>query len=130
MVAELTTGDRLAALLESRLDSVLYRAGFVHSFREARQQILHGAVLVDGRTTVRPSTQLQPGALVTLAPTQMPAARATAEAFGKRGLLSYPSHLEVDYSSMRILYSFRPKVAELFYPFAVNFSLIFRFFTP
>ena len=42
------TGDNLLQLLESRLDSVIYRMGFANSRCQARQIIRHNHVLVNG----------------------------------------------------------------------------------
>src|SRR5690348_2193115 len=39
----------LLTRLESRLDNVIYRAGFVKTRRAARQMVSHGHVLVNGR---------------------------------------------------------------------------------
>ena len=36
------TGDNLLALLEGRLDNVVYRAGFARTRRHARQLVVHG----------------------------------------------------------------------------------------
>lgn len=39
----------LVSLLESRLDNVVFRLGFAPSIVAARQLVLHGKVLVDGK---------------------------------------------------------------------------------
>lgn len=43
------TGDNLLQLLESRLDNTVYRMGFAHSRKEARQLVLHGHFTVNGQ---------------------------------------------------------------------------------
>ena len=43
-----STGDNLLSLLESRLDNVVYRAGFASTRAEARQIVSHGHIMVDG----------------------------------------------------------------------------------
>lgn len=43
------TGENLIALLESRLDNVVYRMGFGSTRAEARQVVSHGAILVTAR---------------------------------------------------------------------------------
>lgn len=58
------TGDTLLQLLETRLDSVIYRMGFAPSRRAARQMVGHSHVLVNGRRAAVPSMVLSPGALV------------------------------------------------------------------
>ena len=41
------TGDNLVALLERRLDNVVYKLGFADSRSQARQILLHGHILVN-----------------------------------------------------------------------------------
>lgn len=49
------TGENLLRILESRLDNVVYRLGFASSRKEARQLVLHGHFLVDGKKVNIPS---------------------------------------------------------------------------
>lgn len=49
------TGDNLLILLESRLDNVVYRAGFARTRRHARQLVNHGHFLVNGKKVNIPS---------------------------------------------------------------------------
>jgi small subunit ribosomal protein S4 len=49
------TGENLFVLLERRLDNVVYRFRFASSRSQARQLVLHGHVLVDGRKVSIPS---------------------------------------------------------------------------
>lgn len=55
------TGLRLLQLLESRLDNLVHRSGMVPSRAQARQLILHGHFLVDGKKAQVPSTQVKVG---------------------------------------------------------------------
>lgn len=55
------TGVILLQLLECRLDNVMFRMGFASTRREARQLVLHKAVLVNGVLTNIPSYQVKPG---------------------------------------------------------------------
>jgi len=52
--------------LESRLDNICYRFGFVTSRSLARQLVTHGNVLVDGKRVDVPSFQTKPGMIVSL----------------------------------------------------------------
>ena len=45
------TGDIFLQLLESRLDSVIYRLGFAKSRSAARQFVGHGHIVVNGKKT-------------------------------------------------------------------------------
>ena len=49
------TGDILLQILESRLDNVIYRAGFAGTRRQARQLVVHGHFLVNGQKVNIPS---------------------------------------------------------------------------
>jgi len=60
------TGENLLAILESRLDNTVYRLGFAMSRAEARQLVLHGHFLVNGRKVNIPSFQLKPGMIISL----------------------------------------------------------------
>ena len=62
------TGHNLLAMLEQRLDNVIFRLGFAPSRRMARQIVLHGHVLVDGRRVDVPSFQVKAGQSIQLAP--------------------------------------------------------------
>jgi small subunit ribosomal protein S4 len=60
------TGHNLLALLESRLDSVVYRMGFGVSRSESRQLVNHKSVQVNGRTVNIASYLVQPGDVITV----------------------------------------------------------------
>ncbi len=49
------TGDNLLIMLESRLDNVVYRAGFAPSRAMARQMVNHALITVNGRRVDIPS---------------------------------------------------------------------------
>jgi small subunit ribosomal protein S4 len=52
------TGDVLLQLLESRLDNVVYRSGLARTRRHARQLVVHGHFLVNGKKVNVPSYQV------------------------------------------------------------------------
>ncbi len=54
-------GDNLLALLERRLDNVVFRLGFATSRNEARQLLKHGHFTVNGRKATIPSFSVKPG---------------------------------------------------------------------
>lgn len=60
------TGHNLLALLESRLDSVVYRMGFGVSRAEAKQLVSHKAIQVNGKTVNIPSYIVKPGDVVSV----------------------------------------------------------------
>ena len=59
-------GENLLALLETRVDNVLFRLGFARTRREARQIVSHKSVMVNGKRINIPSYNLKPGDVVTV----------------------------------------------------------------
>lgn len=55
------TDSMMHSLLESRLDSTLYRAGFAKTRLQARQFISHGLFTVNGVRVTIPSYRIKPG---------------------------------------------------------------------
>ena len=60
------TGDNLLAILESRLDNVVYRLGFAMSRAEAKQLVRHGHFNLNGKRATISSILLKPGDVVSL----------------------------------------------------------------
>ncbi|MCL4198486.1 MAG: 30S ribosomal protein S4 [Phycisphaerales bacterium] len=60
------TGEILLSALERRLDNVVRRAGLTRTIWAARQMVVHGHVLVNGRKVDRPSFQVNVGDVVTV----------------------------------------------------------------
>ncbi|MFI0417676.1 30S ribosomal protein S4 [Spongiactinospora sp. 9N601] len=96
------TGEVLLQILESRLDNVVYRAGFAESRDAARQQVRHGHILVNGRKVDIPSYRVREHDIIevrekarNLLPYEV--ARATA------GDRTIPAWLGVVPDSLRIL---------------------------
>ena len=55
------TGEILLQLLERRLDNIAFRMGFALSRPQARQFVLHGHILVNGKRVNIPSYQVKKG---------------------------------------------------------------------
>lgn len=94
------TGENLLIILESRLDNVVYRLGFAKSRAEARQQVRHGHIHVNGRRVDIPSFRVRPGDLVSVAP------KAKEMLVIKSALISnervqVPAWLEVDIEKLQ-----------------------------
>ena len=60
------TGDNLLGLLESRLDTAVYRMGFGSTRAEARQLVSHGAILVNGKKVNIPSYSVRAGDVISI----------------------------------------------------------------
>ena len=58
------TGENLMVMLESRLDSIIFRSGFARTRREARQIVDHKHVLVNGKSVNIPSYLVKAGDVI------------------------------------------------------------------
>jgi small subunit ribosomal protein S4 len=106
------TGEALLQILESRLDNVVYRAGFAKSRDMARQLVRHGHFLVNGRKVDIPSYRVTASDIVEVRPTSVemtPFVVARAEA-GERPA---PAWIEVIPDKMRVLVHSLPGRAQI-----------------
>jgi small subunit ribosomal protein S4 len=62
------TGENLLRLLETRLDNVVYRAGWAETRPQARQFVSHGLIQVNGKRVNIASYRVRKGDVVTLSP--------------------------------------------------------------
>ena len=65
------TGKTLMLFLERRLDNVVYRAGFAHSRKQARQIVSHGHVEVNGHKVDIPSFLVSAGDEIRIRPSHL-----------------------------------------------------------
>jgi small subunit ribosomal protein S4 len=106
------TGEVLLQILESRLDNVVYRAGYAKSRDMARQLVKHGHILVNGRRVDIPSFRVSENDVIEVAQKSLeltPMVIARAEA-GERQV---PAWLEVMPDQMRILVHQLPARAQI-----------------
>jgi len=117
------TGTALLRLLEQRLDNVVYRGGLARSRPMARQMIVHGHVLVNGRKLDIPSALVEPGWAITLDATahKMPDVQWSTES----PVTMAPSWLARDEAEVRVLdWPTREEVE-----FPIQDSLIIEFYS-
>jgi small subunit ribosomal protein S4 len=96
------TGEVLLQILESRLDNVVYRAGYAKSRDMARQVVKHGHIMVNGRKVDIPSYRVSEHDIVEVRPKSReltPFVVAAAEAGSK----IVPSWLEAIPTQLKIL---------------------------
>jgi small subunit ribosomal protein S4 len=93
------TGEELLRILESRLDNVVYRAGFAPSRDAARQLVRHGHFTVNGRKVDIPSYSVKAGDVIGVRSTsaQNPTIQHALEEVKGRGV---PEWLSFDAGSM------------------------------
>jgi small subunit ribosomal protein S4 len=90
------TGENLLALLERRLDNVVFRLGFAPTIPAARQLVVHGHVRVGERRVDRPSFEVSPGDIVSLARGRVRERPSILEAIARGPQVRLPSYLALD----------------------------------
>ncbi|HEV8218964.1 MAG TPA: 30S ribosomal protein S4 [Streptosporangiaceae bacterium] len=106
------TGEAMLQILESRLDNVVYRAGFAKSRDMARQLVSHGHILVNGKKVDIPSYRVAEADIIEVrakSHEMTPFIVARAEA-GERPT---PAWLEVIPDKMRVLVHSLPTRAQV-----------------
>ena len=87
-------GENLLQLLERRLDNVCFRLGIGDSRAQARQLVMHGHVLVNGRKVDIPSYLVNAGDTITVA--QRSASQEYFKTLKEEGGKGVPKWLEFD----------------------------------
>jgi len=94
------TGEVLLQLIESRLDTMVFRMGFAPNRRRARQIVGHGHIQVNGRATNLPSYQVKKGDVIEVkaASRDIP---EIIDSLSKSEYRGIPGWVEVDNASFR-----------------------------
>ena len=120
------TSENLIALLESRLDAVVYRAKFVPTVFAARQFVNHGHVLVNGKRVNIASYRVQAGDVVSVRE------RSRNMALVLEALQSaerdFPDYVTVDAKAMAATFVRAPEFAEVPYPVKMEPNLVVEFY--
>ena len=91
-------GENLLQLLERRLDNVCFRLGLGDSRAQARQLVMHGHVLVNGRKVDIPSYLVNAGDTITVA--QRSASQEYFKTLKEEGGKGVPKWLEFDVAEL------------------------------
>lgn len=120
------TGENLIALLESRLDAMVYRAKFVPTPFAARQFVNHGHILVNGKRVNIPSFRVKVGDVVQV----REKSRSMALVLEALQLAERetPDYLEIDAKLMSARYLRMPELAEVPYPVKMEPNLVVEFY--
>ena len=116
-------GENLFKLLESRLDNLVYRAGFATTRRGARQLVNHGHITVNGKRVDIPSYRCVPGDVITLKESdkELAIVKSSLEALSKR-----VEFITYDEAKMTATFVRYPERSEL--NGEINESLIVEFY--
>ena len=104
------TGTILLQILESRLDNVLFKAGFGITRKQTRQIVNHGHVLVNGKKVDIPSYLVKAGDVITV--------KSRSEAFLKSvnemiDMACAPAWMTIDKEALKITFDRIPEREEL-----------------
>jgi small subunit ribosomal protein S4 len=120
------TSENLIALLESRLDAVVYRAKFVPTPFAARQFVNHGHVLVNGKRVNIASYRVKPGDVVSVRE------RSRNMALVLEALSSSerdtPDYITVEAKGMSATFVRAPELSEVPYPVKMEPNLVVEFY--
>lgn len=121
------TGENLIALLERRLDAVIYRMKFAPTPFAARQFVNHGHIRVNGRRVNIASYQVKDNDAIELRDKAkqmavvLEAVRSTER--------DVPDYLEVDHDAMKGRFIRAPKLADVPYPVSMEPNLVVEFYS-
>lgn len=109
------TGENLLRLLESRLDSVIYRLGFAGSRNQARHLLRHNHFLLNGHKVNIPSLQVKVGDVITVRDKsrEIEVIKDSLAAMARRGV---PSWLELNQEAFSGTVKTQPDRQELTMP--------------
>jgi small subunit ribosomal protein S4 len=120
------TGENLMAMLESRLDSVIYRIGFANSRRQARQLVRHRHFLVNDRVVDVPSYVLRPNDRIRVRERSKKLA-VVHEAMQKTRDAKGMPNLQLDKAKMEGIFLSVPNRSEI--PFEANEQLVVELYS-
>ena len=121
------TAENLIALLERRLDAVVYRMKFAVSPFASRQLVNHGHILVNGKRVNISSYQVKDSDTVEVRDkSKQLAVILEASASTERDV---PEYLEVDANKMRGKFLRAPKLSDVPYPVAMEPNLVVEFYS-
>lgn len=93
------TGDNMLAILERRLDNVIYRMGFASSRQQARQLVNHRHVTVDGNYVNIPSFRVKENMKISVAEGYKENVNVVEAIKLSKAINSKPEWLDVDYEA-------------------------------
>ena len=103
-------GENLLKILESRLDNVVYTAGFGMSRRQARQLVLHRHFTVNGHTVNIPSFLVKPGDVIEV---RGSACEKIKENVEKNASRPVPMWMSFDKDALKVVVNRLPERSEI-----------------
>ncbi|MFZ2619870.1 MAG: 30S ribosomal protein S4 [Alphaproteobacteria bacterium] len=119
--------ENLVGLLESRLDTIVYRLNFVATVHAARQLVNHKHVLVNGRIVNISSYRCKPGDIIQLR--DKAKAMAVVMACVQKMEREVPEYLSFDPKEMVGTYVRKPVLDDVPFPVQMNPNLVVEFYS-
>lgn len=104
------TGTILLQVLESRLDNVLYKAGFGITRMQTRQIVNHGHILVNGKKVDIPSYLVKAGDVITVREKSVAFVKSVLEMID---LACAPAWMTIDKAALKVTFDRVPEREEL-----------------
>ena len=104
------TGTVLLQLLESRLDNVIFRAGFAITRKQSRQIVNHGHVLVNGKRVDIPSYLVKAGDVITVKSRSSEFIKSVVESID---MAINPAWITIDKEAQKLTFDRIPEREEL-----------------
>ena len=121
------TSENLIALLESRLDTVVYRLGIVNTIFAARQFVNHGHILVNGKRVNIASYRVEEGDEVQVREKSRQLLIVLESL--KDAERSVPDYIEFDDKELKGKFIRNPGLADVPYPVQMEPNLIVEFYS-
>ncbi len=120
--------EALQEILESRLDNVIRRLHWARTIWQARQMVVHGHFLVNGRKVDRPSFCVKQGQVISVNKRSRPFVQQCVESAEDVGF-RVPDWLSVDKEKLQATVLHLPKFDEVLLPFEADYGKITEFYS-
>ncbi len=118
------TGRNLIQILESRLDSLVWRAGLTRTIPAARQLITHGNVMINGHRAKSPGQILKVGS--TFSVREKARNREDLRLSVNSPVMERPAGIKVDLDTLTVTIEGLPSADQV--PFQVDIQKVIEFF--
>ncbi|MFP4125845.1 MAG: 30S ribosomal protein S4 [Alphaproteobacteria bacterium] len=121
------TAETLIALLESRLDVVVYRMNLGHTMQQARQLVNHGHVEVNGKRVTIPSYRVREGD--TIGVVERSRDKLMVQDALQNRERDVPEYIDMDEKAVRGTFVRTPKMSDVPYPVQMEPNLVIEYYS-
>ncbi|XVN41153.1 MAG: 30S ribosomal protein S4 [Rickettsia endosymbiont of Argas persicus] len=121
------TGENFIGLLESRLDTIVYRMNIAQTIFAARQLVSHGHIKVNGHKADIASMRLKEGDVVEIKESSRQMT-VIQESVSKQGQTT-PDYVSFDVDSLSGKYLRVPTISDVRYPFKAEVHLVVELYS-